>query len=160
MSRYIITRDAIAAFAGTDKVHFLNANARRLNKSLGDLAGLSSLGFHLIEVPPGCDSTEQHAHWFEDECVYILEGEAEATIGDAVHTVGAGDFLGYPAGGPAHALRNIGAGPLKCIVAGTRLDHDVADYPRLGKRLYRSRGRPWNLVDIEAIEEVSTAGSK
>ena len=51
--RYVVTREEIAAFEGVDKIHFLNPGARRLNKSLGDLAGLTNLGFHLIEVQPG-----------------------------------------------------------------------------------------------------------
>ena len=42
---------------------------------------------------------------------------------------------------------------LRFIVVGQRLEHDVADYPRLGKRLFRNRGRRWNLVDIDAIVE-------
>lgn len=67
--------------------------------------------------------------------------------------VTAGDFLGYRAGGEAHSLKYIGTGVLKCIVVGQRLEYDVADYPLLRKRLYRSRGRRWNLVDFDAIVE-------
>lgn len=159
MDGYILTREQIADLDGVEKTHFLNDNARRLNKSLGDLTGLSGLGFHLIEVAPGRESTELHAHHHEDECVYILEGEAKATIGSQACTVRAGDFIGFRAGGEPHKLENTGNVTLKCIVAGQRLDHDVADYPARGKRLYRNKGLKWNLVDIEAIEE-PTAGRK
>lgn len=151
--RYIVTREEIEAFEGIDKTHFLNDNARRRNKSLGDLTGLTGIGFHIIEVGPGRESTELHVHYHEDECVYILEGEAEATTGDETHTVRAGDFIGYRAGGKPHKLRNVGNGVLRCIVAGQRLEHDVADYPRQGKRIFRNRGLKWNLVDLDAIEE-------
>ncbi|MBN1007271.1 cupin domain-containing protein [Amphritea pacifica] len=159
MEKYIITNAEIAQYDGVNKTHFLNSNARRRNKSLGDLTGLTGFGFHLIEIQPGHESTELHRHYHEDECVYILEGEAEATIGDETVQVGAGDFLGYRAGGEAHKLLNNGSTVLKCIVVGQRSDHDVADYTALKKRIYRHKGMPWNLVDIENISE-PVAGKK
>lgn len=159
MEKYLITKEEIEQFEGVDKTHFLNDNARRVNKSLGDLTGLTGIGFHIIEVQPGNESTEYHKHYFEDECVYVLEGEAEATIGDQVVKIKAGDFLGYRAGGLAHTITNTGSGMLRCIVVGERLDHDVGDYPRLGKRIYRQKGLSWNLVDIDAISE-PVAGKK
>ncbi|WP_230413364.1 cupin domain-containing protein [Zooshikella ganghwensis] len=93
MDKYLVTREEIEDFEGIDKKHFLNPNARRRNKSLGDLTGLTGLGFHIIEVQPGYESTELHKHYYEDECVYILEGEAKATIGDHHFDVKAGDFI-------------------------------------------------------------------
>lgn len=155
MSDYIITRAAIEAMEGLSKAHFLNPDAQRINKSLGDLTGLSGFGFHIIEVPPGKDSTELHVHHFEDECVYILSGNASAQIGDEHTPVGEGGFIGYPAGGKAHKLTNTGTTPLKCIVVGQRLAHDVGDYPRSGKRIYRNSGFAWNLVDLDDITQPS-----
>jgi uncharacterized cupin superfamily protein len=159
MDKYIVTKDEIAQFQGIDKVHFLNPNARRLNKTLGDLTGLKGFGFHIIEIQPGDESTELHVHYFEDECVYILDGQAQATLGEETHLVCAGDFIGYRAGGLAHKLKNTGSTVLKCIVVGERLDHDVADYPAKDKRIYRNAGMQWNLVDIENIDE-PVAGKK
>lgn len=159
MEKYILTREEIESIDGVEKVHFLNDNARRRNKSLGDLAGLQGLGFHIIEVPPGRESTELHVHYHEDECVYILEGEARATIGEKTYTVRAGDFIGFRAGGEPHKLENTSDVLLKCIVAGQRLDHDVADYPQKNKRIFRNKGLSWNLVDIDEIEE-PVAGRK
>lgn len=159
MEKYLVTRDEIEAFEGIEKTHFLNENARRRNKSLGDLTGINGFGFHIIEVEPGFESTELHMHYHEDECVYILQGEAEARLGDTVFRVRAGDFLGYRAGGLAHSLLNTGSDLLKCIVVGQRLDQDVGDYPRLNKRIYRQKGLPWNLVDMEDIRE-PVAGKK
>ena len=159
MDKYVVTKEEIESYAGLDKTHFLNDNARRTNKSLGDLTGLTGFGFHIIEVAPGRESTETHRHYHEDECVYVLEGEAEAVIGDQTMTVRAGDFIGYRAGGEAHSLRNIGETVLKCIVVGARLDFDMADYTRLRKRIYRVKGKPWNLVDWDDIEQ-PVAGKK
>ncbi|MCW8193847.1 cupin domain-containing protein [Proteobacteria bacterium 005FR1] len=153
MEKNIITREEIEALPGESKVHFLNERARRINKSLGDLTGLTGFGFHLIKVQAGDYSTELHRHYYEDECVYILEGEGEVTIGESVQRVKSGDFIAYPAGGDAHTMRNCGDGVLKCIVVGGRLTHDVTDYPAKGKRLYRNRSMAWNLVDIGDIVE-------
>lgn len=153
--RYVVTSGDIAKMTGVDKQHFVDPDAKRRNISLGDLTGLTGMGFHLIEVAPGKRSSAFHLHQFEDECVYILAGEAEATIGDRVYRVSAGDFLGFRAGGAAHALRNTGTEVLKCLVAGQRLAHDVADYPDAKKRLFRNAGMPWQLVDLTDITAIT-----
>jgi len=157
---YLLKAADIAAMEGLSKVHFLNDNARRVNKSLGDLTGLTGFGFHLIEVPPGAESTEKHVHHFEDECVYVLEGQASAVIGDEEHAIGPGDFIGYRKGGLAHTIRNTGDTPFRCLVVGERLAHDVGDYPDRGKRIYRNAGLPWDVVDHENIVTPQGAGKK
>nr|WP_281493974.1 cupin domain-containing protein [Jannaschia sp. S6380] len=106
----------------------------------------------MIEVAPGDLTTEYHLHHHEDECVYVLDGEGTARIGAEFHAIGPGDFLGYRKGGLAHAIENTGAVPLRCLVIGARLPHDVGDYPDRGKRILRQAGLPWNLVDHDAIE--------
>ena len=159
MEKYIITKEEIAEYEGLEKTHFLNKNAKRINKSLGDLTGLTGIGFHIIEIEPGHDSTELHKHYHEDECVFILDGQAQATIGKKVFNVKAGDFIGYRAGGEAHALKNSGDSLLRCIVVGQRLDHDVGDYTKLNKRIFRNKGMSWNLVNIDTIAEPQ-AGNK
>ncbi len=151
MDTYLISKEQIEALPGTDKTHFLNPRAKRLNKSLGDLTGLNQIGFHIIEIQAGDYSTEPHLHYFEEECVYILEGEATALIGEETLAVKAGDFLGYRAGGKAHGLKNTGTGVLKCIVVGQRLDNDVADYPQQQKRIFRNKGLAWDLVNTADI---------
>lgn len=160
MKHGIVKKNEIEALEGTDKTHFLNENAKRINKSLGDLVGITGFGFHIIEIEPGYDSTEHHVHYFEDECVYVLEGKATAYIGESSYEISEGDFIGYPAGGEAHSMTNTGTQTLRCIVVGQRLDHDVADYTRLKKRIYRNQGLPWNLVDIENIDEPGGSAGK
>ena len=154
MSNQILKCSDITAMQGETKTHFLNDNAVRVAKSLGDLTGMKGLGFHLIEVQPGRESTEYHSHQYEDECAYILSGEATVTIGDEVHLVAEGDFIGYPSGTGAHTMKNTGRTTLVCIVAGQRLAHDIADYPHLNKRLYRNNGSS-ELVEYSDITTVS-----
>ncbi len=156
---YLVTASEIEGMEGLAKTHFLNDNARRINKSLGDLTGLTALGFHLIEVEPGRETTEHHVHYHEEECVYVLSGHATAFIGDDEANIGPGDFLGYRAGGLAHSIKNTGTEVFRCLVVGQRLPFDVGDYTRLQKRIYRQEGRPWNLVDLDNIA-TPTAGAK
>ena len=157
---YLIKAADIAAMEGTQKTHFLNENAKRVNKSLGDLTGLTGFGFHIIEIAPGHDSTEHHMHHFEDECIYVLSGTATAYTGEETAEISAGDFIGYRKGGVAHSLTNTGSETFRCIVVGERLAHDVGDYTRLGKRIYRNEGVAWNLVDHEHIVEVGGGAGK
>lgn len=157
---YLIKAADIAALEGLKKVHFLNSNAQRVNKSLGDLTGITGFGFHIIEVAPGFETTEFHMHHNEDECVYVLEGKASAEIGDEKLEIGPGDFIGYRKGGLAHTIRNTGDQTLRCVVVGQRLDQDIGDYPRLEKRLYRSSGKDWDLVDRKNITNPKGAGGK
>jgi uncharacterized cupin superfamily protein len=128
----------IAALPGVTKVHAFNRDAVRLDKSLGDLAGLQRIGVHVVSVQPGCYSTEFHHHRFAEECVYVLAGQGYAHIGDARIAVAAGDFIGCPANGVGHAMEASGAEPLVCLVVGQRLPQDVIDYPRAGKHLVRN----------------------
>jgi len=157
---YLLTAAEISSEKGLAKTHFLNPNAQRVNKSLGDLTGLTGFGFHIIEVEPGRDTNEHHVHHHEDECVYVLEGSATALIGDDAVEIGPGDFLGYRKGGVAHSIKNTGSETLRCIVVGERLAHDVGDYPNKDKRIFRNRGLPWNLVDHDALEEPQASVKK
>ena len=157
---YIVSAKDIAQMPGLDKTHFLNPNAKRVNKSLGDLTGLTGLGFHIIEVASGDETTEHHVHHFEDECVFVLAGQATAIIGEDSFAIKAGDFIGYRAGGLAHSIINTGTETLRLIVVGERLDHDVADYTNKEKRIYRNAGMKWDLVDHDAITSPDAGAKK
>lgn len=140
----------IEQMVGEHKVHFLNSNAVRINKSLGDAVGLSQIGVHIIYVEPGKETTEYHKHFYEEECVYVLSGKGSLIIEDDSYQFEKGDFVGFPQNTAAHSILNDGDEMLICLVMGQRLQHDVADYPNKGKRLYRNNGE-WNLVDIQHI---------
>lgn len=148
--KFLLKADEIANMQGTRKVHFLNPNAVRIDKSLGDAVGLEHVGVHIIQVDPGRDTTEYHRHHYEEECVYVLSGCATLILDGESHRLEAGDFAGFPRNAAAHAIVNDGDETLVCLVMGQRLQQDVADYPKLGKRLYRNSGE-WNLVDMDRI---------
>ena len=46
--KQLVTRTEIAKMAGQGNSHSLNRDARHLQKPLGEIAGLTKLGFHLI----------------------------------------------------------------------------------------------------------------
>jgi uncharacterized cupin superfamily protein len=127
--KQLVTRTEITKMACQYNQHFLNRDARHLQKPLGDIAGLTKLGCHLIEMPIGLATCTFHQHLCDKECIYIFEGTGTAHIGATVLQVEAGDFIVYPAGGEAHDLRNTGSSILKCIIVGQRLDFDIVDYP-------------------------------
>lgn len=145
----LLTED-IENLRGEKKIHFLNPNGVRLDKSLGDAIGLKHLGVHLVYIEPGRDSTEYHKHHYEEECAYVLSGRGWVVIEGDRYEIGPGDFFGFPANTAAHAVTNDGTETLVCLVVGQRLEQDVADYPNKGKRLYRNSGE-WNVVDLVNI---------
>ena len=84
--------------------------------------------------------------------MYVLSGHGTAVIGDTTQKIGPGDFIGFPTNGVAHETINEGTEPLVCLVVGQRLQQDVTDYPRKGKRLYRN-SRERSYVDYAHIEK-------
>ena len=160
MSDLILTKAAIDAMTGLQKTHFLNPKGKRLNKSLGDAAGLKNLGVHYIEVQPGDETTEYHRHHFEDECVYILEGRAVTTIDGREYPLGPGDFVAYPAGGPPHTM-------IKQRRSGAEISHPLVSVWRTRwstirarkKRLY-CNGDHTDLVEHQTIVSDLQVGKK
>jgi uncharacterized cupin superfamily protein len=147
-----LSAEKISALEGVRRVHTLNSAAIRIDKSLGDEAGLKNIGIHLITIAPGDKSTEFHTHRYEEEAIYVLSGHGTEVIGETTHKIGPGDFIGLPAGGDAHETVNDGKEPLVCLVIGQRLTQDVVDYPRKGKRLYRNSGQR-DMVDYANLEK-------
>lgn len=149
---YFISSKDIQSLKSVEKTHFLNENAKRWERSLGKITGLEEIDFAMIDVSPGDESTEHHKHYHEEECMFVLEGQGTARIGMESHEVKAGDFIGFRKGGLAHSLKNTGDTMLRCIVVSQRKNHDVSDYPRLGKRLFRNKDLTWNMVDLSVID--------
>jgi len=150
--KYLVRAGEVSEMRGNLRTHFLNDKARRLEKGLGLATGLNEIGFALVEVEPGAESTEHHKHYHEEECYYVLEGQGEARIGTERFEIGPGDFIGCRKGGLAHSLMNTGDAPLRCIIVSQNKAHDVSDYPRRGKRLFRNQGLTWNMVDLSVID--------
>ncbi len=117
--------------------HPYNARAEMHGWLLSRAAGLRRIAVNLAWIPPGRESAIYHVHHREEEWAYVLEGRGIAEVNDVEHAIGPGDFLGFPPG-TAHLLRNTGAEDLLVLEGGEVLpDVDVAEFPRLGRRLVR-----------------------
>jgi len=109
--------------------------------------GLKRTGVNFIRVPAGKESYVYHSHQCEEEWIYVLSGKALALIDDVEYEVNAGDFIGFPAPSVAHHMRNPGPTDLVYLSGGESLNHDVADFPRLGKRIVRT-GKQIDVYDF------------
>jgi uncharacterized cupin superfamily protein len=145
------TAAAIRRMKESKFTHFLNPGAIRYTRSLGDAAGLQTLGVHLVRLKAGDESTEYHFHHQDEEWVYILSGRGFAEIGSKKYRVSAGDFMGFVAASEPHAMRNPYKQDLVYLVGGNRCALDVCEYPRINKRRYRMNGSN-DYVDMAALQ--------
>ena len=117
--------------------HPYNPRSQVHGWTLSRMAGLGRIAVNLAWLPPGKESAVHHVHHREEEWLYLLEGRGVAEVGDAEHEIGSGDFLGFPPG-VSHHLRNESAAPLTFLEGGEVIsDVEVADFPRLRRRLVR-----------------------
>jgi uncharacterized cupin superfamily protein len=61
--------------------------------------------------------------------------------------VGSGDFMGFPTPSVAHHLKNVGDEDLVYLTGGENLDVEIAEFPRLEKRMLR-RGNSIEVYDF------------
>ncbi|HEU0047499.1 MAG TPA: hypothetical protein VFQ43_07835 [Nitrososphaera sp.] len=66
--------------------------------------------------------------------------------------------MGFPTPSVAHHLRNPSDEDLVYLMGGENLDVEIADFPRLGKRLLRRGDRieVYNLADTKAFGPLDT----
>lgn len=129
--------------------HPWNPNSLMVGTHLSKAGGLQRTGVSVVRIPPGRESFTYHSHHREEEWIYILSGRAIADIDDNEYEVGAGDFIAFPAPSVAHHLRNPFGEDLVYLMGGENLDTDIADFPRLGKRMVRMKNEV-TIYDLEA----------
>jgi uncharacterized cupin superfamily protein len=127
--------------------HPWNPNSQMIGMQLARSVGLKRTGVNFIRVPAGRESYVYHSHVYEEEWVYVLSGRALALIDDTEYEVGPGDFIGFPAPSVAHLMRNPGPGDLVYLTGGENREFEVADFPKLGKRMIRT-GNQVQVYDI------------
>lgn len=117
--------------------HPWNPNSSITGTQMSRLVGLTRVGVSFAKIPPGKESFVYHAHHREEEWLYIISGRGIAEIDGEEFEVGAGDFMGFPTPSVAHHLRNPYDEELVYLMGGENLDVEIADFPRLGKRMLR-----------------------
>lgn len=119
--------------------HPWNPNSQLSGTQMGQKVGLKRTGVNFVRVPPGKESFVYHAHHCEEEWIYILSGHGIAEIDGEEFEVGSGDFMGFPTPSVAHHLKNVGAEDLVYLMGGENLEVEIAEFPRLEKRMVRRR---------------------
>jgi uncharacterized cupin superfamily protein len=117
--------------------HDAHVKARR-KRALGDAAGLTHYGVNLVELPPGCWSSQRHWHAKEDEFVYVLEGELVLVTDNGEQVLGPGMAAGFPAGkAEGHKLENRSAAPVRYLEIGDRSPTEEVTYTDSDMHLVR-----------------------
>lgn len=152
-NKTLIPAAEIAQLTERRNVHQFNDKAIRHTKSLGDLAGLTTMGIHLVRVEPGDETTQHHNHEISDEFVYILAGNGTLYLGDDAHPISAGDFAGFARNGPAHSMKNTGNVDLIYLMGGGRPPVDICNYPNIARKMWIVNGEK-EYVDSEQLHRV------
>ena len=87
----------------------------------------------LWELPPGKKSFPFHAHEITEEALFVISGTAKVRTPDGLTPIGPGDYVSFPAGGPAHQLVNDGDETLVYVGMAAVSGVDVVHYPDSGK---------------------------
>jgi uncharacterized cupin superfamily protein len=149
-STYLVKAD-VHSRGMTSFRHPLNPNSEVHYRPLSRLAGLSRIGVTHVRVPPGKESFVYHTHQHEEEFLFVLSGRGIAEIDDRELEVGPGDFMGFPTPSVGHHLRNPFDEDLVYLMGGEYHAVEIADFPRLRKRMIRS-GESISIVDHDHLQ--------
>ncbi len=87
------------------------ARAARHHRILAELPEMEVIE---LRFGPEFEGVDPHAHTDHVDSFYVLEGEAEFTVGDEVLRVGPGGYAAAPIG-VVHGFRNAGDGELRLL---------------------------------------------
>ena len=144
---------AIVRMSSNYPAQFQQAVAGREKAVLGDVAGLTQFGVNLTRLKPGAASALRHWHEYEDEFVYVLEGEVALIEDEGETLLKAGDAAGFKAGiANGHHLVNKSARDALFLEVGTRSVRERSHYPDVdlefvrdenGVQITRKSGEPY-----------------
>lgn len=119
----------------------LEAGAR-VRKALGDAGGLEDFGVNLLQLPPGCWSSQRHWHSAEDEFVWVLSGAVVLVTDAGEQVLRVGDCAAFPKGQPnGHHLINKSGDAALVLEIGSRSPGDTCEYPDIDMRIDSRVGR-------------------
>lgn len=104
--------------------------------------GGEKLSCGLWELPPGKRSFPMHAHFVTEEALFVVSGRAKVRTPEGLTDIGPGDYVSFPAGGPAHQLVNDGSEPLVYVAMAAVSGVDVVEYPDSNKVAASVGARP------------------
>lgn len=139
--------------------HPWNPRSEMRGCMLSRQVGLERVGLSYVRVPPGKESFVFHRHHVEEEFAFVLSGRGLVDIGEETFDLGAGDFVGFPAGTHAHHIRNAGPEELVYLSGGQNERLEIADFPREGKRMVRMETEA-TVYPVSAGEPFGPPGEK
>jgi uncharacterized cupin superfamily protein len=104
--------------------------------------GGEKLSCGLWELPPGKRSFPLHVHHVTEEALFVVSGRGQVRTPEGLTAIGPGDFVSFPAGGPAHQLLNDGDEPLVYLGLAAVSGVDVVEYPDSDKIAAAVGARP------------------
>ncbi|MDH3441005.1 MAG: cupin domain-containing protein [Gammaproteobacteria bacterium] len=142
--------------------HPWNEKSEITGTRMSEHGGLSRTGVSRVRIQPGKESFAYHTHHFEEEWIYILSGRGMAKIDGKEYEMGSGDFVAFPTPSVAHLMSNPFDEELVYLMGGEALDHEVADFPELDKRMVRTGEQMdiYNLSDTKPFFEPGEPGNQ
>lgn len=104
-------------------------NYQQRRKALGGV----NLPCGLWELAPGKKSFPLHKHLVTEEALFVISGSGKVRTEEGLTPIGPGDYVSFPAGGPAHQLINDGTAPLVYLGMAAVKGVDIVEYPDSGK---------------------------
>lgn len=137
------------------------SRSERVTVELKDPAnhlGSTVSGFRIERLEPGKQASSLHRHHLQEEMFLILGGTGVLRHGDREVPVKAGDFILYPAAHPApHTFVNNGSEPLEFIATGSRLSHEVCEYPEDGTVYVEALDRTLRNEEVAGTRQATEA---
>lgn len=130
---------------GEDKDNTYPRSTERLtiDARLGEHARFSRLGVRFQILKPGRRTSWPHAERDEEEFVFVVSGKVDAWVDGDIHTMEAGDIIGFPAKtGITHTILNNSGGDAQLIV---------------GSEASRVRNQYWYPYHIQYNKEIGAA---
>jgi uncharacterized cupin superfamily protein len=127
--------------------HPWNPKSQLIGMQLSRALGLKRTAVNIARMPPGKESFVYHSHQHEEEWLYILSGRGIAEIDGEELEVGPGDFMAFRTPSVPHHLKNPFDQELLYLMGGENREFEVADFPRLGKRMVKS-GEKFEVYDV------------
>jgi uncharacterized cupin superfamily protein len=126
----------------TDAVPWADALQRgRYGQRRKELGG-EKLRSGLWELAPGKKSFPFHAHHVTEEALFVVSGKAKLRTPEGLTELGPGDYVSFPAGGPAHQLVNDGDVPCVYLGLSAVAGFDAVEYPDSNKLAVAVGGYP------------------
>jgi uncharacterized cupin superfamily protein len=134
--------------------HPWNPKSQLIGVQLSRALGLKRTGVSIARIPSGKESFVYHSHQSEEEWLYILSGRGIAEIDGEEIEIAAGAFMAFPTPSVPHHLKNPFDQDVIYLMGGENHGIEIADFPRLGKRMIRNGDQ----IDIYQMADAKPFG--